>query len=210
VNDTTPPPLVLACGALAGDLRAVLDASDFAPHLDVEYLPAHLHNRPDDIARTLRPRLQAAFDAGRPVFIAYADCGTGGGLDTLLGEFPGVQRLPGAHCYEVFAGSASFAMLHEQELGTFYLTDFLAKHFDALVWSGLGLDRHPELRGTYFGQYRRVVLLSQSADPGTVAHAQAAANRLGLEFVHHPTGRNGLRVPLLTFAGDPAHHAAAR
>ena len=101
-----------------------------------------------------------------------------------------MQRLPGAHCYEVFAGAAAFAALHDEELGTFYLTDFLAKHFDALVWSGLGLDRHPELRDTYFGNYRRVVLLSQAADPDVVARRAAAADRLGLAFVHHPTGRD--------------------
>ncbi len=209
-------PLVLACGALAGDLRAVLAAGGFDTHIEVEYLPANLHNRPELIAPALRPRLQAAFDAGRPVFVAYADCGTGGALDALLGEFPGVERLPGAHCYEVFAGSVTFDALHNDELGTFYLTDFLAKHFDALVWGGLGLDRHPELRDTYFGAYRRVVLLSQAPDAhvpdsDVVARARAAAARLGLEFVHHPTGRAGLRTPVLAFADRRvAHDAPAR
>jgi Protein of unknown function (DUF1638) len=210
VNSTPPRPLVLACGALAGDLRAVLEASDLSAHLDVEYMPANLHNRPDEIAPTLRPLLQTAFDAGRQVFAAYADCGTGGRIDALLEEFPGVQRLPGAHCYEFFAGTEQFETLHNEELGTFYLTDFLTKHFDALVWSGLGLDRHPELRDTYFGNYRRLVLLSQTSDPSIVALARDAAERLGLAFVHHPTGRDGLRVPLLAFAGEPAPHAAAR
>jgi Protein of unknown function (DUF1638) len=208
VNGSARRPLVLACGALAGELRAVLEGSDFTAHLDVEYLPANLHNRPDEIAPALRPLLQAAFDASRPVFVAYADCGTGGGLDALLRDFPGVQRLAGAHCYEVFAGSGQFGALHNEELGTFYLTDFLARHFDALVWNGLGLDHHPELRDTYFGNYRRVVLLAQSSDPDVVARARAAADRLGLAFVHQHTGRAGLRVPLLAFA--EAHHAAAR
>jgi Protein of unknown function (DUF1638) len=204
-------PLVLACGALAGDLRAVLAAGGFDAHVDVEYLPANLHNRPDTIASTLRPRLQAAVEARRPVFVAYADCGTGGRLDALLDEFPGVRRLPGAHCYEVFAGSERFEAMHEEELGTFYLTDFLTKHFDALVWCGLGLDRHPELRATYFGNYRRVVLLSQQPDPGRVAQARDAATRLGLPLVHQPTGRDGLRAPVLAFVGSKqAHHAATR
>lgn len=207
-------PLVLACGALAADLRAVLAAGGLGDRIDVEYLPANLHNRPELIAATLRPRLCAAADARRPVFVAYADCGTGGALDALLAEFPGVERLPGAHCYEVFAGSDGFDALHTEELGTFYLTDFLAKHFDALVWSGLGLDRHPELRDVYFGAYRRVVLLSQAPDaayPGSevVARARSAAARLGLEFVHRPTGRRGLREPVLAFADHRAHHDAA-
>ena len=204
-------PLVLACGALAGDLRAVLAAGGFDVHVEVEYLPANLHNRPDSIAPALRPRLQAAVEAQRPVFVAYADCGTGGALDALLADFPGVHRLPGAHCYEMFAGTGAFAALHNEELGTFYLTDFLAKHFDALVWSGLGLDRHPELRDAYFGGYRRVVLLSQIPDANVVARARAAAARLGLDFVHRPTGRTGLRTPLLAFADRLATpHASAR
>ena len=204
-------PLVLACGALAGDLRAVLAAGGFAAHVDVEYLPANLHNHPDTIASRLRPRLQAAIDARRPAFVAYADCGTGGGLDALLDEFPGVHRLPGAHCYEVFAGAEQFAAMHDEELGTFYLTDFLAKHFDALVWCGLGLDRHPELRDTYFANYRRVVLLSQEPGRDVRARARAAAARLGLPFVHHSTGRDGLRAPVLAFvSSQQARHAAAR
>ena len=206
-----PRPLVLACGALAADLRAVLAASGFDAHVDVEYLPANLHNRPDAIAPALRPRLTAAARAARPVFVAYADCGTGGGLDALLREFPGVQRLPGAHCYEVFAGAAQFAALQNEALGTFYLTDFLAKHFDALVWSGLGLDRHPELRDMYFGAYTRVVLLSQAPDAHVVARARAAAARLGLDFSHRPTGRDGLGVPVLANVDRRAtQHAAAR
>src|SRR5205085_4452983 len=147
--------------------------------------------------------------AGRPVFVAYADCGTGGALDALLAAFPGVGRLPGAHCYELFAGSAAFAALHEAELGTFYLTDFLTRHFYALVWCGLGLDRHPELRDLYFGAYRRVVLLSQAPDAELVARARAAAARLGLEFSHHPTGRDGLAGPVNAFADRRATQDAA-
>ena len=179
-------------------------------------VPARAPPQPSEpIAPALRPRLQAASDAGRPVFVAYADCGTGGALDALLAEFPGSQRLPGAHCYELFAGAETFAALHDEELGTFYLTDFLARHFDALVWSGLGLDRHPELRDTYFAHYRRVVLLSQAPDPDPklLARARAAADRLGLAFVHRPTGRAGLRAPVLAFADSrpvQARHAAAQ
>ena len=134
---TPARPLVLACGALVADLRAVLSASGFGDHLDVQYLPARLHNRPEQIVPALRPLLEAARASGRPVLVAYADCGTGGHLDALLEEFPGVQRLPGAHCYEFFAGSCRFAEMQDEALGTFYLTDFLARHFDALVWSGL-------------------------------------------------------------------------
>jgi hypothetical protein len=126
-----------------------------------------------------------------------------------------VQRLPGAHCYEVFAGASEFAALQDEELGTFYLTDFLAKHFDALVWSGLGLDRHPELRDMYFGAYRRLVLLSQTPDSpaanaDVIARARTAAARLGLSFSHRPTGRERLRIPVLAFVDHRATHASAR
>ncbi|CAN5666752.1 DUF1638 domain-containing protein [soil metagenome] len=177
--------LVIACAALAGELKAVLPADG----VEVRYLPAHLHKRPERIVPALTPLLDAAAAAGRPVFVAYADCGTGGALDRLLDDHPAVSRLPGAHCYEVFAGSARFAALHDDEPGTFFLTDFLARHFEALVWQGLGLDRHPVLRDAYFGNYRRVVLLSQSTDPVLVDLGRAAADRLGLAFEHRHVGR---------------------
>jgi hypothetical protein len=182
----TRRPLVVACGALARELRAVL-AEQGLDAVAVRYLPAHLHNRPERIVPALRELVDSE-GGDRDVFVAYADCGTGGALDAFLALHPGIQRLPGAHCYEFFAGSERFAALHESEPGTFYLTDFLAKHFDALVWNGLGLDRHPSLLPAYFGNYRRVVLLSQSDDPDVVGAARSAAARLGLDFEHEHTG----------------------
>ena len=193
-------PLVLACGALAGDLRAVLTASGFDALIDVEYLPAHLHNHPRDIVPALEPRLRAAAAARRAVFVAYADCGTGGALDALLAEHRGVQRLAGAHCYDVFAGALQIEALLDAELGTFFLTDFLARHFEALVWRGLGLDRHPELREAYFGRYRRVALLAQTPDRAVQAKARDAAERLGLELLELHVGRERLAEPVLVFA----------
>ena len=187
-------PLVIACGALAGELRAVLAASGLADGVEVRYLPANLHNRPERIVPAVESLIAEAGD--RPVFVAYADCGTGGHLDLLLARHPGVARLPGAHCYEVFAGSQLFAELHDAEPGTFYLTDFLARHFEALVWQGLGLDRHPELRSVYFAHYRRVLLLSQSEDEAVVTAGRAAAGRLELEFEHRHVGRDRLAVAI--------------
>lgn len=182
-------PLVLACGALVAELRAVLKANGFNDQVDVHYLPANLHNRPDHIVPALRTLL-AEIDplAQRPVLIGYADCGTGGHLDALLAEMPRLQRLPGNHCYEFFAGTAVFEAMQDAELGTFYLTDFLAKHFDALMWQGLGLDKHPQLLSMYFAHYTRVVLLSQSTDESVVCAARAAAERLGLRFEHRHVG----------------------
>lgn len=206
-SEPTPRrPLVIACGALASELRAVLAGDALGGAVDVHYLPAHLHNRPDGIT----PAVEAVLDAhaGRPTFVAYADCGTGGHLDAMLARHPGVCRLPGAHCYEVFAGEQLFARLHDDEPGTFFLTDFLARHFDALVWQGLGLDRHPALRSAYFGNYRRVVLLTQSADQAVVDAGRLAADKLSLAFEHHHVGRRGL-APVTTAVSIAIGRSAA-
>jgi Protein of unknown function (DUF1638) len=183
----TVAPLVIACGALASELRTVLKAQGLHDAVEVTYLPANLHNRPERIVPELSPLLDAAAADNRPVFVAYADCGTGGTLDALLAH-PDVTRLPGSHCYEFFSGSDVFAAMHEEELGTLYLTDFLAKHFEALLWQGLGLDRHPQLRDMYFGNYRRVMLISQSASETVISAGRVAAERLGLDFEHRHVG----------------------
>ncbi|MEY2580645.1 MAG: hypothetical protein QOE09_494 [Ilumatobacteraceae bacterium] len=181
-------PLVIACGALASELRAVLKAQGLADAVDVMYLPANLHNRPERIVPELEPLLDAAAAQQRAVFVAYADCGTGGALDALLQRHPEATRLPGSHCYEFFSGTAQFEAIHEEELGTLFLTDFLAKHFEPLLWQGLGLDRHPQLLEMYFGNYRRVVLISQTDSEAIIAMGRAAADRLGLEFEHRHVG----------------------
>jgi Protein of unknown function (DUF1638) len=197
----TVAPLVIACGALASELRAVLRTQGLADAVEVTYLPANLHNRPERIVPELEPLLDAAAAQQRPVFVAYADCGTGGALDALLAHHPDVTRLPGSHCYEFFSGAEQFAAMHEEELGTLFLTDFLAKHFEALLWQGLGLDRHPQLRDMYFGNYRRVVLISQANNESIVAMGKAAADRLGLEFEHRHVG-------LEPFASEVEHGVA--
>src|SRR5258706_2116097 len=184
----TVAPLVIACGALASELRAVLKAQDLAGAVEVTYLPANLHNRPERIVPELEPLLDEAAAQQRAVFVAYADCGTGGALDALLERHPGVTRLPGSHCYEFFTGAEQFAAMHEEELGTLFLTDFLAKHFEPLLWVGLGLDRHPQLRDMYFGNYLRVVLISQSQDTDIIELGRAAAQRLRLDFEHRHVG----------------------
>jgi hypothetical protein len=172
--------LLLACGALAQELLALKRLGGWE-HVTVECLPAQLHNTPREIPGAVRAKLEDAKDAYDEIFVAYADCGTGGRLDALLDEY-GIERLPGAHCYEFFAGAERFAELHEAELGTFYLTDFMVRQFDAIVMRGLGLDRHPELRSVYFGNYRRVVYLAQTQSPELVEKARECARRLGLEF----------------------------
>ncbi len=180
--------LVIACGALVRELRVVLGqlGSDTV-EVETMYLPANLHNRPEQIPGRVRAIIDARSHEFDRVLVGYADCGTGGLLDTAL-EGTDAVRIPGAHCYEFFAGADVFAAWHEEELGTFYLTDFLVRNFEALVISGLGLDRHPELRDMYFGNYRRVLLLTQSNDPELIPLGRAAAARLGLDFEHHHVG----------------------
>jgi len=186
----TPRVLVIACGALAREIAALRKANDW-PHLEVRCLPAELHNRPERIAPAVREAIHANRGRFETIFVAYGDCGTGGALDAVLRE-ENVERIPGAHCYEFFAGTEAFAALADEEPGTFYLTDFLLRHFDRIVIRGLGLDRHPELAPQYFGNYRRLVYLAQVDAPESIAAARAAAQRLGLAFAHRVTGYGGL------------------
>ena len=194
----TAPVLIIACAALAREIVAVLRANRWR-HVQVQCLPAELHNTPQRIPGAVRARIRAARAAYARVFVAYADCGTGGLLDRVLDE-EGVERLPGAHCYEVFAGAGTFAALTEEEPGTFYLTDFLVRHFERLVWQGLGLDRHPELLPAYFGNYRRVVYLGQTNDAALAQAASRAAARLGLALEYRYTGYGDLERRLVSFA----------
>ena len=193
--DTAPEPtLVIACGALAREIMALIRHHGW-DHLKVQCLPAELHNRPGEIPGAVDRVIREAGSRFSRIFVAYADCGTGGELDRVLAEH-GVARLPGAHCYEFFAGSHAFAALAETEPGTFYLTDFLARHFERLVIRGLGLDRHPELAPLYFGHYRRLVYLAQTDDERLRVMAREAADRLGLEFQEQSTGYGELALAL--------------
>ncbi len=147
--------LIIACGALAQEITALRRANRWDA-VQVRCLPAELHNRPEKIPEAVRALIHASRDRYHSIFVAYADCGTGGLLDRVLRE-EAVERIPGAHCYEFFATAPVFAALSDAEPGTFYLTDFLLRHFERLVMQGLGLDRHPELFSSYFGNYRKLV-----------------------------------------------------
>ena len=179
--------VIVGCGALARELLAL---TRDIPGVKVLGVDARLHMRPSLIAAAVERRIAEArttYGADVGIFVAYADCGTGGALDAVL-EREGVQRIEGAHCYEFYAGASAYAALQEEELGTFYLTDFLARQFESLVLRGLGLDQHPELLPDYFGSYRRLVYLAQTDDPVLDAKARAAADRLGLAFERRATG----------------------
>jgi hypothetical protein len=187
--------LIIACGALAHEITALRRANRWDA-LEVRCLPADLHNRPERIPAAVRTLIRASRAQYRSIFVAYADCGTGGLLDKMLLE-EGVERIPGAHCYEFFATAPVFAELAEAELGTFYLTDFLLRHFDRLVMRGLGLDRHPELFSSYFGNYRKLVYLAQAPGAQSLLQARGIATRMGLEFEYRQTGYGTLESTLV-------------
>ncbi|EAR50662.1 hypothetical protein OG2516_06182 [Oceanicola granulosus HTCC2516] len=183
--------LVLACGALAREILALIRLNGWT-HVDLQCLPAILHNHPERIAPAAERALDAAAGYER-VFLAYADCGTGGALAELCRR-RGIEMIAGPHCYAFFDGLAAFEAAGE--VTAFYLTDFLARQFDTFVWRPLGLDRHPELRELYFGNYEKVVYLAQTDDAALTEQARASAARLGLAFERRFTGYGDLAAAL--------------
>ncbi len=192
--------LIIGCGALAHEIVALQRANGWSA-VDVQCLPPELHDRPERIPAAVREAIAAARARYRAIFVAYADCGTGGLLDRVLHE-AGVERLPGAHCYEVFATPATFAALADEEPGTFYLTDFLVRHFERLFVAGLGIDRHPELAAQYLHNYRRMVYLVQQRDAGLARQARAIAARFGLDYEESFTGPGDLETRLQRWVGS--------
>ena len=195
-----PTILLIACGALAREIAALQRANGWST-LEVRCLPAELHNRPERIAPAVRAVIEENRGRYAGMFVAYADCGTCGALDALLRE-QGIERLPGAHCYEFFATAPVFAQLAEAEPGTFYLTDFLLRHFERLVVRALGLDRHPQLAAEYFRNYRKLVYLSQLTRPEAIEQARRIAGSFGFEFEHRRTGYGELGTRLATLVAS--------
>ncbi|MBO6835579.1 MAG: DUF1638 domain-containing protein [Alphaproteobacteria bacterium] len=178
--------LVIACGALAREIVDLIRLNRWR-HLAVTCLPAKLHNEPQKIPDRLREKIRANKDRFDKIFVAYADCGTGGQLDRVVtGE--GAVRIGGPHCYSFFAGAEAFDAMAEDELGTFYLTDYLARHFDTLILDGMGLRKYPQMRDMLFGNYTRLMYLAQTDDPALERKARAAAEALGLRFEKRHTG----------------------
>jgi Protein of unknown function (DUF1638) len=186
--------LVIGCGALAREILAVLRTAHL-DHVELTCLPAILHNHPDRICAAV----QAALDDHRAdyddIFVAYADCGTGGQLAALCDRL-GIGMIAGPHCYSFYEGNQGFARRAGDEIDAFYLTDFLVRQFDAFVWKPLGLDRHPELRDMYFGNYRKLVYQAQTEDAALDAKARDCANRLGLTYERRQTGYGDLAKTL--------------
>lgn len=186
--------LVIACGAIARELVRIRELNGWR-HVEYQCLPAELHNHPEMIPAAVLDMIEARRGQYARLFVGYADCGTGGLLDKAL-QGSGAERIPGAHCYEFLAGGAAFHALAEEEPGSFYLTDFLVRHFDRLVVRGLGLDRQPGLLPVYFGNYRRVVYLAQTQDPELQSLARRHAEFLGLDYLYRFCGDGPLTLAL--------------
>lgn len=186
----------MSCAALASDVRAITHTAGWN-HTDFEYLPANFHNHPDKIVPAVEAVLQDRGSRYETVLIGYGDCGTGGGLDRLLQRYPNTERLPGDHCYAFLSGTNDFEATFRDELGTFFLTDFLAKHYETLIFGALGLNDHPELREQYFGNYTRLLYLAQEPNAQLTEAARSCANRLNLSFEQSNVGRGQLESALL-------------
>ncbi|MFY9240242.1 MAG: DUF1638 domain-containing protein [Roseovarius sp.] len=185
--------LIIACGALAREIIALIEKNAWQ-HMTLTCLPANLHLYPEKITDAVRAAVTKHRDQYDRIFIAYADCGTGGLLETACAEM-GVEMIQGPHCYSFFEGNTAFAA-HEDEITAFYLTDFLVKQFDAFVWRPMGLDKHPELRDMYFGNYTKLVYQAQTKDAALEAKAEDCAARLGLAYEYRFTGYGDLQTAL--------------
>ena len=190
--------LLLACGALAREIIDLIEHNKWHA-FDVQCLPAKWHNTPQFIVPALREKIRNNRAEYKKIFVLYGDCGTGGLLDAMLAE-EGVERIQGPHCYAFYSGNEKFASAGDDDMRSFFLTDYLARHFDKLMWQGLGLDRHPELRDDYFQHYEKVVYLAQVRDEDLERKAQAAAAKLGLNYEYRFTGYGELASDLLSLS----------
>lgn len=200
---------LIACGAIARPAAEVCERHTPPLPVDVHPLPPLLHNRPELIAGEVERLADELGERYDRVLVGYADCGTYGALDELCAR-RGLRRLPGLHCYDLYAGPATMSELLEQEPGTYVLTDFLVRSFARTVRRELGLDRHPELRDAYFGHYTRVVWLAQEPTAELRELAQRAADQLGLPLQVLPTGTTGLERAIHDALADQPVPSAPR
>lgn len=179
--------LLIACGALGREIVDLIEANGWR-HLDVTCLPAKLHHAPKAIPEAVRAKIRAAHGKYAKIYVLYGDCGTGGMLDEVLREEGNVERIAGPHCFSFFAGNADFAARAEDDLTTFFLTDYFCRHFEKFVWQALGLDRRADMAQFVFGNYRKIVYLAQTHDTALEAQAQEIAARLGLAYEYRFSG----------------------
>jgi len=193
--------LVIACGALAREILTVTRTHGWS-HIDLTCLPAILHNHPEKICDAVAAAVAKHRAQYAEIFVAYADCGTGGRLFDLCQKLS-IKMVKGPHCYSFFEGNDAFTTRTKDEFDAFFLTDFLVRQFDAFVWKPLGLDRHPELRDSYFGNYKKLIYQAQTDDAELDARARDCAKRLGLKYERKFTGYGDLAITLKSWAATP-------
>ena len=186
--------LIIGCGAIAHEVSEIIELNNW-DNVRLQCLNAELHNTPKILPRKIKETIDSNINDYSKIFLAYADCGTGGLIDLLLKDYD-IERLDGAHCYEFYSGSSVFKELSEKEIGTFYLTDFLVKNFDRLVIEGLGIQKYPSLKEDYFRNYKNVVYLAQLQDNVLESKARECADYLNLEFSVRFTGLKNLGTQL--------------
>ena len=186
--------LIIGCGAIAHEVREIIELNNW-DNVRLQCLNADLHNTPKILPAKIKESIDSNINDYSKIFLAYADCGTGGLIDLILKDYD-IERLDGAHCYEFYSGSSVFEELSEKEIGTFYLTDFLVKNFDRLVVDGLGIQKYPALKEEYFKNYKNVVYLAQKQDNILESKARECADYLNLEFSALFTGLNNLENQL--------------
>ena len=186
----------IICGALGHEVLAIVARHGW--DVDVRAVPALNHVHIERIAPDVERRIMALRERYERLLVVFGDCGTGGKLDELLAHH-GIERVAGPHCYEMYAGTVGFEGLLAEELGSYFLTDYLVRGFKGTILKGMGLDRYPELREMYFQNYKRVVYLGQNLTPELLARAQAAADYLGLPLVVRETGYGALEERLVAW-----------
>ena len=179
---------LLICGALGKEVKAIVDAHNL--EVDVFGIPAMHHFYPKKIVQAVEAKLQNLSHTYERVVVVYGDCGTAGALDPILERY-GAVRLQGPHCYEIFAGPG-FDRMMEEEPATFFLTDWLVRNFERAVIRGLGLDRYPDLKQIYFGNYLKLIYLVQFPNEALIEKAQEIGEYLGLPLTTRFTGVEGL------------------
>ena len=178
--------LIIGCGAIAHEINEIIKLNNWN-NVNLQCLNADLHNTPKKLPTKIKETIESNLKEYSKIFLAYADCGTGGLIDSMLKNYD-IERLEGAHCYEFYAGSRLFKDLSDREIGTFYLTDFLVKNFKRLIIDGLGISKHPSLKDEYFKNYKNIVYLAQKHDNDLELKAKDCANYLNLEYSVHYTG----------------------
>ena len=186
---------VIACGMIAREVLAVNEQLGF-DHVDLKCLPADFHHHPEKIAPAMETAILKAKEEGfEHIFAGYADCGTGGELDKVCDKY-GIERIAGPHCFSFYMGNQHFDETSDEYITTFFITDFLARHFDTFMKKPLGLDKHPELLAMYFGNYTRALYIAQTLDPELEILAREAADFLDLEYEYRYTGYGDLTPAL--------------